>query len=271
MARKRTGGTTHATDPARIDHSAPSGNPKIHFSCISVKLSPPIIEVDGWGARRYSPGIPPMNADIFRLLFFPLLCFDSASGAIALLDERPAPLHDWAFEYGYAYITHDTVDKLFLAQNSVAHGPAGGHMHLFTAAYRLGEPDWQFDDHQFKPLLELPLTLGIVEENSRSPFPNYAASFQVRWRDFPWNEWVSTTLSMGVGLAYSEKIFLMDRQTHPGRYRSRVKINWPTELSLALPQFPQHQLTTFIWHQSGGHIFDRGGINDFGFGYRHGW
>jgi len=211
-----------------------------------------------------------MNAALLSLLLFPILCCESASAAIALLDNGPDPLRNWAFEYGYAYITHDTIDNVALARTSVADGPAGGHMQLFTAAYRLGEPAWKIGGQTYKPLLELPLTLGVVDENGRSPFPNYAASFQVRWRDFPWNEWVSTTISMGVGLAYSEKIFLMDRQTHPGRYRSRVKINWPTEISLALPQFPQYQLTLFIMHQSGGHIFDRGGINDFGFGYRHG-
>ena len=125
-------------------------------------------------------------------------------------------------------------------------------------------------DCQVSPLLELPFTLGIVDENGRSPFLNYAASFEVRWRDFPWNEYVSTTAAMGLGLAYSSKIFLMDKLTHQGWHRSNVKFNWPIELSLALPQFPQHQVTVFIMHQSGGHIFDRGGINNFGFGYRYG-
>lgn len=76
---------------------------------------------------------------------------------------------------------------------------------------------------------------------------------------------------MGAGLAYSEEIFLMDIQTHSNRFRSRVKINWPIEVSLALPQYPQHQLTAFIMHQSGGRMLDSGGINNFGFGYRLGF
>jgi hypothetical protein len=63
-----------------------------------------------------------------------------------------------------------------------------------------------------------------------------------------------------------EHVFFMDIATHPTRYRSHV--NWPIELTLAFPQYPQHQVTMFIMHQSGGCMFDRGGINNFGFGYR---
>jgi len=211
-----------------------------------------------------------MTAPLLRLFFLPLLGCGSALAAIALPAVAPNPLNRWAFEYGYAYITHDIIGDVLLWHTSIANGPSGGHVQLLTAAYRLGEPDWQIGSHQFKPLLELPFTLGIVDENARSPFLNYSASFEVRWRDFPWNEIVSTTAAMGLGLAYSEKIFLMDHETHPGRFRSYVKFNWPIELTLALPQFPQYQLTVFIMHQSGGCMFDRGGINNFGFGYRFG-
>ena len=213
-----------------------------------------------------------MNAHILRLfLVTALLCCGSATAAIVLRDDVPDPLRHWSFEYGLAFITHDIIDNVALGRTSIADGPAGGQVHLLTAAYRLAEPDWRIGSSLFKPLLELPLTLGIVDENGRSPFLNYSASFQVRWRDFPWNHYLSTTAAMGVGLAYSEKIFLMDEATHAGRYRSNVKINWPIELSLALPQFPQHQVTIFIMHQSGGCMFDRGGINNFGFGYRLGF
>jgi len=210
-----------------------------------------------------------MNAALLRLLILPLLCCKPVTAAIVLRSDVPDPLRNWAFESGVAFITHDIIGNVLLGRTSIADGPGGGHVYLLTAAYRLAEPDWQFGNRSFKPLLELPLTLGVVDENARSPFLNYAASFQVRWRDFPWNEWVNTTVSMGLGLAYSDQIFRMDHETHPGRYRSHVKFNWPIELSMALPQFPQHQLTTFIMHESGGCIFDRGGINNVGFGYRH--
>ena len=164
-----------------------------------------------------------MNTLISRLILLPLLGSGFAPAAIALRSDSPNPLRSWAFEYGLAFITDDTIDKVALEHTSIAHGPAGGQVHLLTAAYRLAEASWQVGNCQFKPLLELPLTLGIVDENGRSPFLNYSVSFQVRWRDFPWNKYVSTTTSMGAGLAYSEEIFLMDIQTHSNRFRSRVK------------------------------------------------
>jgi hypothetical protein len=211
-----------------------------------------------------------MTTLILRPCLFALLACGSASAAIALRSDVPDPLRRWAFGYGVAFISEDTIDRVALGKTSIADGPSGGEVHLLTAAYRLAEPTWQISNRLFKPLLEIPLTLGIVDENGRSPFLNYSASFQVRWRDFPWNRLVSTTAAMGLGLAYSEEVFLIDYQTHPTRYRSHVKFNWPIELTLALPQYPQHQLTVFIMHQSGGCMFDRGGINNFGLGYRHG-
>ncbi|KAB2641060.1 MAG: hypothetical protein DVB25_03060 [Verrucomicrobia bacterium] len=211
-----------------------------------------------------------MNAALLRLLLLPLLCCAPATAATALCDEIPDPLRNWAFQSGVAFITDDTAGNVLLGRTSIAKGPAGGRVYLLSAAYRLGEPTWQLANHTFKPLLELPLTLAVVDENARSPFLNYATSFQVRWRDLPWNAWLSTTMATGLGLAYSDQIFRMDHETHAGCYRSHVKFNWPIELTLALPQFPQHQLTAFIMHQSGGCIFDRGGINNFGFGYRYG-
>jgi len=206
----------------------------------------------------------------FSLFLCAPLCCGSATAAIALCDDIADP-HNWSFEYGLAFITPGTIDEVALGKTRISDGPAGGQIHLLTAAYRLAEPTLKIGNCEFKPLLEMPLTLGIVDENGRSPWLNYSATFQVRWRDFPWNHVISTTASMGLGLAYSEKIFLMDTENHPTRYRSHVKFNWPIELTFALPQFPQHQLTAFIMHQSGGWIFDRGGVNDVGFGYRYGF
>jgi hypothetical protein len=47
-----------------------------------------------------------------------------------------------------------------------------------------------------------------------------------------------------------------------------LKFNWPIQMTFALPEFPEHQLMIFIAHQSGGHIFDEGGVNSLGVGYR---
>ena len=59
---------------------------------------------------------------------------------------------------------------------------------------------------------------------------------------------------------------IIDR--HRGEDRSNLKFSWPIQLSFALPDHEDHQLTLFISHHSGGHIFDAGGFNNIGLGYR---
>ncbi len=85
---------------------------------------------------------------------------------------------------------------------------------------------------------------------------------------FPWNRWLKTSALVGGGLSYSAQIWRIDREKHPREHRSHVKFYWPVELTLALPSLPRHQLVLFSHHQSGGTIFDEGGFDTFGIGYR---
>jgi len=178
---------------------------------------------------------------------------------------------DWAFEFGVAFITSNGIDEYLEGEFNIGDGAAGGEIYVLTASRRLGELEWNIGNCTFRPQLELPLTLEIVDENSRSPFLDYNISFNVRWVDFPWNDYVRTTFSMGVGLSYSSKVYLMDKQLHPGRNRSNLKFNWPIALTLASPSHPDHQAMIFILHQSGGKTFDKGGVNSVGFGFRRGF
>lgn len=213
-----------------------------------------------------------MNRLICSLPFFIVTLTMPICASITFIPhESGGDKRDWAFEIGVAYITENNIEEIKEGHHSRARGPAGGQIYALTAARRLGELEWNIGNCTFRPQLELPLTLEIVDENSRSPFLDYNISFNVRWIDFPWNEYVSTTFSMGVGLSYSEKIYLMDRQRHPGENRSKLKFNWPIAITFASPQFPDHQAMLFILHQSGGHVFDKGGVNSVGFGYRRGF
>lgn len=177
----------------------------------------------------------------------------------------------WAYELGIAFITTNNIEDFTSTKTPItrATGDSGGEIYTLTATRRLGELRWNIGGCKFTPQLELPLTLEIVDEKSRNPFLDLNASFTVRWVDFPWNEYVKTTFAMGIGLSYSQKIYLMDIERHPGEDRSKLKFNWPIQLTLAHPDYAQHQLMLFIAHQSGGHVFDEGGVNSLGFGYRH--
>ncbi len=197
-----------------------------------------------------------------------LLVSRSAKAATVIDDGAAGCPSRWAFEYGVAFITSNTIDDLALGQINISDGDAGGQIHHFTASYLLAEPEWRLLGGVFRPQIEAPLTVAVVDENGRSPFLDYSASFQVRWRDFPWNHVVRTSVAMGLGISYSEKVYLMDIQRHPDRDRSHLKFNWPIQATLAHPAHPRHQLMLFVAHQSGGRIFDRGGVNSLGLGYR---
>jgi hypothetical protein len=193
----------------------------------------------------------------------------SAGAAICFVphsdsDER----RSWAYEIGIAFITDNTVDDFAKGKFNIADGPAGGEVYVLTAAKRMGEFRWRIGNSTFTPQVELPLSLKIVDENGRSPFFDYNASVAVRWEQFPWNHVVHTGFSMGVGLSYSEKLYGMELQRHPDRSRSKVRFNWPIQMTFASPRYPDHQLKLFLAHHSWGRVFHKGGVNSLGFGYR---
>jgi hypothetical protein len=200
-------------------------------------------------------------------LVFPAMVLAGEKSAVEV-PEEPDFFKRWAFDYGVAFITSQNIGELLGGEVDFDDGPAGGEIHCFTASALLAEPKWCLGGNVYRPALELPLTLGIIDENARSPFTNYSASFNVRWRDFPWNERIRTSFSMGIGLGWSSEVYAMDVQRHPDEYRSKWKLNWPIQLTFARPSHPQHQLQLFVAHQSGGRIFDKGGVNSLGFGYR---
>jgi hypothetical protein len=214
-----------------------------------------------------------MTRPLLTSLFLFAVSFPaSASICFVPADDQPE-ISKWAYEFGVALLTSNTIDDILLGQRGVhiESGSAGGEIYNLTASRRLGELRWEIGEHTFTPQLEVPLMLEIVDENGRSPFLDYNASFVIRWVNFPWNKYVKTTFGTGVGLSYSSKVYQMDIDRHLGEDRSHLKFNWPIQLTLASPNRPQDQLMLYIAHQSGGHIFDHGGVNSLGVGYRRGF
>lgn len=187
------------------------------------------------------------------------------------LSSASEPERLWAYQLGVSFILSNNNTEIFYGNINIPDSAAGGQIYSLTASRYLGELEWRLGDSVFHPQMELPLTLEIIDENSRSPFPDYNVSFLIRWVDFPWNDTLRTTLGTGIGLSYSSKVLLMDQQRHPGEDRSHLKFDWPLQLTFALPDRPEHQLMFYLAHQSGGRIFDQGGVNSLGMGYRFGF
>lgn len=186
--------------------------------------------------------------------------------------ELPAwnKLDRWSFQAGLAFITESTIDDILVGDGARATGKDEGEIYLLQASYKLAALQPHIGKYRPKIDLELPFVLGIVDEDERdSPWVQYNAGITMRWKSFPWNEWLYTNFETGVGLTYSQYVILTERVRHPDRDRSHVEIYWPVQLMFALPKYREHQLALFLHHHSGGGMFHTGGANSLGFGYRY--
>ena len=174
----------------------------------------------------------------------------------------------WAFEFAVGIIGDSTPGNYLELGFDRFEGVGEGLTYNLTAAYRLHEFNWKAGHLRLQPEIELPFMLTLVDQNRGGVVPDLNAGVMIRWRDFPWNRYVYTTFAAGAGLSYSFRVWNADYSRHPGDDRSNFKFWMPIHFTIAAPRYPQHQLTAFIDHQSGGTLLDRGGIDAWGFGYR---
>jgi hypothetical protein len=194
---------------------------------------------------------------------------DASAPSRGLLLETNAPKDRlWSFEFGVGVIMDNSPSDYFDGDAARLTGPGGGVTYNFKAARQCVEFDWQIASIHLRPQIERVAMLTIVDENSGRVVPDLNVGLVLRWQDFPWNPWLRTTLAAGPGFSYSFQIWEADKQRHPGEDRSRLKFWLPVELTAALPRWPQHQVVLFLDHQSGGNVFDQGGVDVWGLGYR---
>lgn len=175
----------------------------------------------------------------------------------------------WSFSSGAAVITSNTIDELLRGSFQRTRGDAGGMVYLLGASFTLTEPEFIIQGRSFYPQIEAVAVAGLTNENGRSPFSEWHLGATLRWKDFPWNDYVYTNFETGTGLSYLERIYTIEDLRHPDRDRSHLRFYWPIEISLAHPQHREHQLRFFIHHTSGGRLLQKGGSNHVGIGYRY--
>src|SRR5687768_11422161 len=177
-------------------------------------------------------------------------------------------LNRWNFQAGVGWITGSTIDEIGSFQGKLAEGDAEGEIYLLQVAYNLARLEPVLFGHRLDLDLDLPLVLGVVDERGRSPFMQYNGGVVLRWKQFPWNNYLYTTMETGIGLTYSQHVLATERRQHPNRERSHLEFYWPIQMALAHPRHRDHQLVLFLHHHSGGLLFHRGGANTLGVGYR---
>jgi hypothetical protein len=192
------------------------------------------------------------------------VAFAAEQHQVLLPQEKP---NRWSLQLGVGVITENNIGQVFKGEIDSAEDQAAGETYslsLHWIAHRFSIP---FRGSTLNPTFEPYATFTIVNERDDT-FPDYNLGAGFRWVDFPWNQWLKTTFFTGIGLSYSSHVLAVDHLRHPGTDRSHLKLDWPLHLTLALPRWPDHQLVLFNDHHSGGHIFDEGGVNILGIGYR---
>lgn len=185
------------------------------------------------------------------------------------LEREASSARNWSVQASVAWITTSKIEEVLVGGINLAEGEAGGQLYSFTFSWTARRFEIPLRGRILTPRFEPYARLTLVDEKGGSFFPDYNAGVGFRWVDFPWNRWVKTGLFIGIGLSYSSKVYTVDREEHLGEERSHLKLDWPIELTFALPRWPRHQIVVFNDHQSGGHIFDEGGLNSVGIGYRY--
>jgi hypothetical protein len=184
------------------------------------------------------------------------------------VQEKPAD-RLWSFAFGVGVISDNTLADYLEPSFDKLQGPGGGLTYNFTVARQLHQFDWRVGKIHLRPRLELPVMLTFVDENRGRFIPDLNVGVVLRWQDWPWNRFVRTTLSAGPGLSYAYHVWEAEAQRHPGEDRSQFKFWLPIEFTVALPRYPHHQFLLFIDHQSGGTLFDQGGVDAWGLGFRY--
>ncbi len=98
-----------------------------------------------------------------------------------------------------------------------------------------------------------------------------ALYFALRWRDFPWNHYVATTLAIGEGISYATEAPEEEKEDDPNDSQSLMNF-LVFEATFAHPQHPHLQLVYRLHHRSGAYgIFDSRdfGSNVLGLGVRY--
>jgi hypothetical protein len=175
----------------------------------------------------------------------------------------------WTFQASAVLISANVIDDFIFFKFDRAKGEAGGEMYLFNTSYTLTDLELELLGKQMNLQMEWPLVFGLINERGRPLFHNINSGIAFRWTNLPFSKFVYANFETGVGLTYSEHVMKIERVRKPHRERSHLKIYWPIQLILAHPKHRQHQLVLQIHHQSGGHIFDIGGSNMLGLGYRY--
>jgi hypothetical protein len=212
------------------------------------------------------------------LKFFLLIIFASTNNYAAfniypkmiicpgLYDQFP-----WAFTYYYGITGTDALVQI--AKGQFHRWPE--HIMTFELAYTLSEENTV--RRFFYPIVGVVQLAGNVairngtQENTIYEIDPYIA---FRWANFPWNQYLTTSLAVGEGISYATSYPSVERHGNKFKqYDNKRLLNYlMLEASFASPRYPRLQFVARIHHRSGAFgLYHAGnsGSNVIGLGIRY--
>ena len=133
----------------------------------------------------------------------------------------------------------------------------------------------------FLDVISIEPEIGVGRRFGQMHTTELWGAFNLRWIWFPWNDYVRTSIGLADGLSFTSNIDPKEQQlTAPHIHANRLaypKSYWMNfftpELTLALPEHPQHELLFRFHHRSGvygefGGTFSGAQFFSAGFRYR---
>ena len=113
------------------------------------------------------------------------------------------------------------------------------------AAMAVGKELWAYRDR-----LALELEAQIVKHwGEQDDYQEYVAAFNLRWKKFPWNNYLKTTSAFGQGLSYTDTVPDQEKKVHR---KSAHLLNYLMyEVEAILLGFSRWSLVFRVHHRSG--------------------
>lgn len=102
----------------------------------------------------------------------------------------------------------------------------------------------------FRDQLSIDGELMYARHYGRETYHEIGAAIYLRWHDFPWNNYLKTTLAAGMGPSYTTIYPELERQDS-GEDRSKILNQLNLEITAAHPALPNTSLMARMQHRSG--------------------
>lgn len=200
-------------------------------------------------------------------LILMLWALTSCAAANYIADEhRLYDQYPMSFTYFYGVTVNDPLIHIFEGQ--LHRWPED--LQSMEVAYTLGTDNWfRKLTHPLVGVAQIAFDFGFRNGPHEHDIFEFNPYLLWHWSNFPWDNYVTTTLGIGEGVSYASSVPSLEKRSNSGTKRL---LNYLLlEASIAAPMYPRLALVLRIHHRSGAYgLYHAGntGSNVVGLGIR---